>query len=130
MNGSFPAEYYETQFRLQGSPEPLPQTFAIITAWNPMDRDWSMRMNRSADHRLRRLLERRGTPHFRAIGESPDGSHSEPGWAVVTSLVDALAIGRRYKQRAIWWIEGEQLHLIACITNQTEKLGGFSERLH
>lgn len=129
MTGPFPVEYYETQFRLVGSPEPLPRAFAIITAWNPMDCVYSSKMNRAADHRLRRLLERRCSHHFPAIGESPDGSHAEDGWAVVVSLSDALAIGRRYKQRAIWWIEDDQLHLISCSTNQMEALGPFSERI-
>ena len=101
---SFPSSYYETRFTLDGAPDPLPGRFAIITAHNPMDGAWSKRMNAGADHRLRRLLERKLLPHFRATGHSPDHSHAEAGWALVVDLDTSLAIARRFKQRAIWWI--------------------------
>lgn len=126
---SFPANYYETRFTLQGAPDPPPARFAIITAHNPMDRRWSRRMNATADHRLRRLLERGLLPHFRATGHAPDHSHSEPGWAVVTDLDTALKIARRFKQRALWWIEDDELHLVASSGQPREILGTFRERV-
>ncbi len=126
---SFPASYYETRFTLEGPPDPLPACFAIITAHNPMDRGWSPRMNAAADHRLRRLLERRLLPHFRATGHAPDHSHAEPGWAITTDLDTALAIARRFHQRALWWIEDDQLHLIASTGQPREGMNAFSERV-
>jgi len=94
-----------------------------------MDRDWSRKMNVVADHRLRRLLERQNLRHFRATGQSVDGSHAEPGWAIETSLDSALAIGRRYKQRAIWWIQQDDLTLASCLTPQMEIVATFSQRI-
>ncbi|MCH7225539.1 DUF3293 domain-containing protein [Haloferula sp. A504] len=126
---SFPASYYETRFTLVGAPDPLPPRFAIITAHNPMDRPWSPRMNATADQRLRRLLERKLLPHFRATGHAPDHSHAEPGWAIVTDLGTALAIARRFKQRALWWIEDNELHLIASARQRREIPGTFTERI-
>lgn len=126
---SFPSNYYETRFSFENAPAPLPSRFAIITAHNPMDRRWSPRMNAAADHRLRRLLERKLLPHFRATGHAPDHSHTEPGWAVVTDLDTALAISRRFKQRALWWIEDGQLQLIASPGTPREHLGPFLEKV-
>jgi hypothetical protein len=126
---SFPASYYETHFRLEGAPDPLPRHFAIITACNPMDQPWSARMNASADHRLRRLLKRRLIRHFRAIGHAPDHSHAEPGWAVQTDLDLSIAIARRFRQRALWWIENDSLHLVAATGGSSEALGSFRHRI-
>lgn len=125
---SFPTSYRETRFTLVAAPDPLPGRFAIITAHNPMDRPWSGRMNATADHRLRRLLDRKLIPHFRAIGHAQDHSHVEPGWAVVTELDAALSIARRFKQRALWWIEDNSLHLIASSGSPRETLGSFKDR--
>jgi hypothetical protein len=126
---TFPATYYETHFTIEGAPDPLPARFAIITAHHPMDRRWSPRMNATADHRLRRLLERKLLPHFRATGHSPDHSHAEPGWCIATDLDTALRIARRFQQRALWWIEDDQLHLIAYSGTPRETLGSFRGRV-
>jgi hypothetical protein len=126
MPERFPAGYYNCRF----SAEPAPgESFAIVTAWNPMDRLWSGRMNRAADHRLRRLLGRKHLPHTRATSMAPDGTHTEPGWAVACDLPVALHIARRFRQRAIWWVENGTLHLVACDDAHTESLGPFSDRL-
>ncbi|MBK1826234.1 DUF3293 domain-containing protein [Haloferula rosea] len=129
MSSTFPACYYDTRFRIEGAPTPWPDTCAIITAWNPMDRCWSRKMNVAADHRLRRLLERQHLKHFRASGQSPDGSHQEPGWAIVTNLGNALKIGKRYKQRAIWWVVDDELQLHSCLTGHQETVAGFAQRM-
>ncbi len=116
----FPADYYDCRFSSAG---PVPaEPFAIVTAWNPMDQRWSGRMNRAADHRLRRLLERKHLPHQRITCMAADATHAEPGWAVRCDLATALSLGRRFKQRALWWIEDKHLHLVACDD-------GFSERV-
>ena len=129
MNPVFPSEYYETRFKLEGAPDPLPKAFAIITAHNPMNRVMTPRINRKADLRLKRLLERKLLPHFRATGMSPDGTHAEPGWAVETTLPIALAITRRYKQFALWWIENSELDLVHHDGVAREGAGEFSDRL-
>ncbi|GAA5481106.1 DUF3293 domain-containing protein [Haloferula sargassicola] len=122
MTGRFPAGYYDCRFSWENGAPDWP-AFAIVTAHNPMDRRWSGRMNRAADHRLRRLLERRLLAHVRVTCSSPDGSHAEPGWAVRSDRDTALAIARRYKQRAIWWIEHGDLHLVSCREHHSERVG-------
>ena len=125
----FPHYYYDTRFHLEGAPDPLPHAFAIIAAHNPMNRIRSLRINRKDDLRLRRLLERKLHPHFRAIAQATDGSHIEPGWAVEAPVEEALAIARRYKQFAIWWIESGELHLIHSTGEPRSHVGAFSGHL-
>jgi hypothetical protein len=78
---------------------------------------------------LRRELEELGLAPFRATGCSPDLSHREPGWAVVISKVEAIALGRRHRQLAVWRIKDDALILIDCATAKEERIARFSERI-
>jgi len=126
---NLPPEYFSTVFLLDGQPPALPDSFAIITAWNPMDRATSDAANHKEDEALRTILADLQTPHFRAAGCSPDLSHREPGWAVAIDKPAAIELGKRFQQRAIWWIEGDNLLLIPCDGATAEDLGSFAARL-
>lgn len=125
----FPESYLSTVFLLDSSrPFRLPASYAIITAWNPMDRDVSMEENQREDEALRQSLELQALPFFRVTGCSPDLSHREPGWAVEIPKSDAIVLGRRFGQRAIWWIEGDDLTLVSCIDGGEQEIGSFQVR--
>ncbi|HEY1123844.1 MAG TPA: DUF3293 domain-containing protein [Haloferula sp.] len=111
---TMPEEYLTTVFLLGVRPVPLPKKFAIITGWNPMDRPTSGAENIREDEALRRSLELKARPYFRATGCSPDLSHREPGWGAEITKEEAIALGRRFNQRAIWWVENGNLTLIGC----------------
>lgn len=129
MPQSFPEPYFSTYFSLEDAPEPLPCRFAIVTAFNPMDRKLSHDENRLADQSLKNLIKDRNLSHFRATGGSPDMSHSEPGWAIETNLESALEMARKFNQRALWWIEDDELHLVDCSRTTPLHLSRFSDRL-
>lgn len=124
-----PQEYLETVFLVPGTPLTLPASFAIITAWYPMDRETSTKTNLLADESLRRSLELRHVPYFRAIGCSPDLSHREPGWAAEMAKQDAIGLAKRYNQRAIWWVQKDELILIMCEDGSETSLGSFQLRM-
>ena len=127
---TFPEEYLTTVFLLDSSrPVQLPMKFAIITAWNPRHRSTTEAENHREDEALRRTLELMCLPYFRATGCSPDYSHREPGWAIETTKVEAIELGRRYGQRAIWWIEGGELILVSCEDGGEQALGSFDLRV-
>ena len=126
---ALPQEYRSTVFLLEGAPAPLPSSFSIITAWNPMDEDTPAGENEEKDADLRRELDLRSLPYFRATGCSPDLRHREPGWAVVASPEDALVLGRKFRQRAIWRIEQDNLIIVDCADGSTEAIASFSSRL-
>jgi len=103
--------------------------FAIVTACNPADRPTDDEANRRADAALAVELDRLGWRRFRVIGGSPDGAHQEPGWGVdCGSLADALGLGRRWDQVAIFWVEHDELLLAGCHDGSVEALGPWSLR--
>jgi len=124
-----PQEYLKTVFLIPGTSLVLPGSFAIITAWNPMDRPTSAKDNQLADESLRRSLELRHVSYFRVIGASPDLSHREPGWGTQMTKEDAITLARRYNQRAIWWVAKDELTLIMCEDGSETQLGSFKLRM-
>lgn len=126
---SLPPEYFSTVFLLEQPPDPLPRTFAIVTAWNAEGVTIDDAANEIADHVLRRELLDLGLPHFRVTGCSPDLTHREPGWAVAISKVEAIGLGRRHRQLAVWRIKDDELILIDCATAKEERIARFSERI-
>ena len=93
-----------------------------------MDRTTSREENQREDEALRRSLELQGLSFFRVTGCSPDLSHREPGWAVEIPKSDAISLGRRFGQRGIWWVEGDELTLISCIDGSELTIGSFQVR--
>ncbi len=126
---SLPPEYASTVFHLEDPPDPLPPTFAIITAWNPGDERPSADANEAADLALRNDLADSGRVVFRASGFSPDFLHGEPGWGADIPKADAIVLGRKYRQRAIWWIAGSDLILLDCETSDEQRVASFPRRL-
>lgn len=124
-----PSEYLDTVFLLEDPPDPPPASFAIVTAWNPEGRTADEAANRRADEVLHRELEDLGLAPFRATGSSPDLSHREPGWAVVISKVEAIALGRLHRQLAVWRVQDDELFLVDCATGGETRVAGFSERI-
>jgi hypothetical protein len=125
----FPEAYHSTVFLLEDRPFIFPPSFAIITAWNPMDRQRPDTDNVLEDEALRRTLELKMIPYFRATGCSPDLTHREPGWAATMAKSEAIDLGRRFGQRGIWWIEGDDLILVSCTDGQEKRIDTFSLRL-
>lgn len=126
---ALPPEYFPTVFLIEDPPDPLPAFFAIVTAWNPDGMPADEAANRRADEVLHRELVELGLAPFRITGCSPDLSHREPGWAVVLSKVEAIALGRRHRQLAVWTILDEELILVDCANGEETAAGGFSERI-
>lgn len=126
---SLPPEFHSTVFLLEDPPDLLPPDFAIVTAWNPEGLTSDATANRKADEVLHRELEELGLAPFRATGCSPDLSHREPGWAVVISKVEAIALGRRHRQLAVWWIRNDEMILVDCSTGEEARVARFSERI-
>ena len=126
---TLPPEYLSTVFLLENPPEPLPSSFAIVTAWNPRGVPSGAAANRAADAVLKRELDELGLAPFRATGCSPDFKHREPGWAVAISKVEAIALGRRHRQLAVWWIRNGGLILIDCSNGEETQVAEFSDRI-
>lgn len=129
MASSLPTAYYTTRFFLDGKRASLPSSFAIVTAFNPMDEAVGPEANANADLRLEQALKSAGIPIMRVTGGSPDMSHLEPGWALDCHLTEALSLARKFRQRAIWWVDQDQLHLVDCSNPTPQPVAKFTERV-
>lgn len=120
------AEFHTTIFQL--IPDSLPESFYIVTAWNPFGKTVSVEENRVRDAQLEReVLSRKP---FRVIGMSPDEKHGEPGWGFVATEEEALALAMKYEQDAIYHIRANHLTLISADGSERAELGLWSERVH
>ena len=106
-----------------------PAAFAIITACDPDAKKTDPAVNQSADFQLESELRIKGCRYWRVTGGSPDFAHAEPGYAAELPLSEALNIGRKYRQEAIFWIERDELIIVGCGSELRQELGSWSERL-
>ena len=118
---------YETSvFEVKGE---LPQSFLIITAYNPKGLNAPLSRNLHQDATLKSVLVNRGLAPVRVIGQSPDGHHQEPGWAVELDLATGLEVARIFKQLAIYVVESNQLSLHDCYGTKKVELGDWESKV-
>ncbi len=105
---------------------PLPAPIYVITACNPGGVDRAEEENRAATARLVGELWVSGLAISRALGRSPSGDHSEASVAVSgLNRTEALRVGRRYGQIAIYEVTADTVILAAC---HCERVEAFDRR--
>lgn len=117
------ALFKQAVFRCAPLPADWPADFAIITAHDPDGLSASAELNRAADEALEAELRAAGHRLHRITGGSADGAHLEPGWGVPVGLPGAVEYGRRYRQLAVFCIQGGGLKLVDCADGASEDLG-------
>jgi len=126
----FHADYFETCFELEGKMEDLPSSYSIITAYATTGEKWTDEENREADVRLATELDKVGASKWRITGYSPSSGHAEPGWAIELPHEKANALGKNYRQHAIYFVEKGALNVMLCEDSILAKVGVMTERLH
>ena len=117
------ALFQQAVFRSAPLPADWPADFAIITAYDPDGLPTTPELNRAADKALESELRAAGYRLHRITGGSADGVHLEPGWGVPIGLSGAVEYGRRYRQLAVFYIQGGGLKLVDCAVGASEDLG-------
>ena len=117
------ALFKQAVFRCTPLPADWPADFAIITAYDPDGLPTTQELNRAADKALESELRAAGYRLHRITGGSADGVHLEPGWGVPIGLPGAVEYGRRYRQLAVFYIQGGGLKLVDCADGASEDLG-------
>lgn len=110
----FHPPYALTRFEIAVAPAEWPPAFALVTGWATTGESWSESANLAANARLLARLEADGRWHHPVAGVSPDTRDREPGWAVAWPLEAARRLGAEFRQDAIYWIEGDALHVVGC----------------
>jgi hypothetical protein len=92
-----------------------PRPWTIISARNPMSVPLTDAANQERDRELAALLRDEGVACGAAEGRSPDGEWREPS-SVVFGLTRerALAIARRFEQRAVVWGAHGDVGILDC----------------
>ena len=103
--------------------------FAIVTAHNPMDIRLDELENKERNEILRKDLLLSDLIHREIIGCSEDHSHQELSFVVKCNLKQAIQMGNKFQQRAIFWVEENKLQIVDCKTLKSYDLGSFKKRL-
>jgi len=106
--------YSQARFQAELPYGGLPENFGIVTACNPFGKATSAEANAAATASLRELIERERWPFFPVTGGSADFSHAEPGFGVMAGEIDCVALGRVFKQDAIFWVNRGNVFLMPC----------------
>jgi hypothetical protein len=125
-----PPFYYQTRFKPDALPTPLPGTFAIITACATTGETWTESETEAANAALRADLERSDHLLGSLTGYSPDTGHAEPGFAASLPFEEACELGLKFKQDAIYYVDSGILHVSYCDERRRlEPVAAFLDRL-
>lgn len=120
--------YLNTRFKVVVPPEGIPSRFGIVTAHNPDGFRVSDAANEKAAAELRMELMNQNRYFFPVTGGSPDFSHAEEGFGIVMDCADqAVALGRQWRQEAVFWVEDGTVELWSCTTGKRTVVGPWHD---
>ena len=88
--------------------------FAVVTAAAPGGGAQHDAFDRARQAELDEVARTESAVARRVDGVSPDGRHRERSVAVRMTREDAVALGRRYQQSAIFWFDGRAFWLLGA----------------
>jgi hypothetical protein len=98
----------------------------VITAWNPHSRELDGDANRIRQESLESDLRR--LEMWPAVGLDPDSDYREEGVAVSgLSEMEAITLGARYDQNAIFVWTPASWRILSCIDERREEAGWLVE---
>ncbi|MEE2857890.1 MAG: DUF3293 domain-containing protein [Planctomycetota bacterium] len=93
----------------------LPDPIHVVTAYNPDCIPHTEAENQRRHQEMDDWIHDHDLPLWEGTGFASDGGWSEEGFALVgLSRMEALAVGRRWGQRAIWEWNAEALLTLDC----------------
>ena len=120
--------YFGVVFQRVESISNVIMPFAIVTAHNPMDMRLDEFKNNERNEILRKDLLQSNLIHREIIGCSEDHTHQELSFVVKCKLKQAIQMGNKFEQRAIFWVEENKLQIVDCKTLKSYDLGCFKKR--
>ncbi len=103
--------------------------YAIITAWNPFSKKQSQQINCINNQKLE--LDIQGFVFGRVMVGDRSFAWYEKSYSVVMEKQQAIELGRKYKQHAIYYVEQASiLYLVSCHMDKVQqKLGDITTRI-
>jgi hypothetical protein len=122
--------YFETRFRVDAPPPVWPSGFVILSAHATTGERWPDAVSARAHRALVDELTELGVWTIPLTGFSPTTGHAEPSIAVELDLDRARAIGRRFRQEAIYHVRDDALFVTLCDARAPlVPVGSFVERI-
>jgi len=121
--------YFDVIFKEIKVSYQYPQTFAIITAWNPKDVILPEQENQKRNRCLQKSIKKTMVLGTKIIGASADLQHQELSLIIEGAFQDLINLAQKFEQNAIFWVQGDSLELISCNSLKHFKLGSFRERI-
>ena len=91
-----------------------PESFGVVTAWNPNGKIISDKENAARMEALRKNLDRQKLRQFPVTGYALDSDHHEDGFGVVCGRGQTIELGKEWEQLAVFLIEDGWVWLIFC----------------
>ncbi len=106
------------------------QDFAVVAAFNSSGEHPDKTKDKIQARLLAKTLRDRKLEYLKVTLSSPDGKNREPGFAVILPEDDAVDLGCDFKQKAIFWVGGDDVLLVACLTTAMghERIGSWRDR--
>jgi hypothetical protein len=95
----------------------LTGAFGIVTACNPLGRSLEDSVNIRLTAVLTAVVVDRYPGARLAQGSSPDGTHTEPGWAIPASLQEIKTLAARFLQNAVFWFDAGCFSIVPVLAS-------------
>ena len=100
---------------------PFPGPVHVVTGWNPQGVSLGESTHRESNLRIASEILGMGARFVHGHGRSPSGDHAEPSLiAYGLDRDDAIEIGRRASQDAIFEIDAEAVRLLSCVDGRVD----------
>lgn len=102
-------------------PWPFPGPVYVITGCNPQGVSLGEERHDYINQQIAEDVVGRGGRYLMGVGRSPDGSHVEPSiiaWRI--SRADAIDMGNKANQDAIFEIDADEMRLLSCHDDRVE----------
>ncbi|NRA60226.1 MAG: DUF3293 domain-containing protein [Psychrobium sp.] len=110
--------------------------FCVITGCNPLGKLLTASKNYCLNRELAHDLRQLNLSFSPLIAGNKTFSHVENSFKVSCDKAQAVALGRKWRQNAIYWIKDDLLYLLpCCINDHTEHkfletfIGSFQKRI-
>jgi hypothetical protein len=88
---------------------------AVVTPCNPAGARSTTKQNVASVATMQTNLEATGILYVPTDGQSVDGRHVEPGFAIAADRDQAGALGRKWGQEAVFWFDGVCFWLLPAV---------------
>lgn len=103
-------------------------SFAIITACNPLGRVLNLKENTDLTQELKGHIG--AESYWEVVGSSPDRRHQEPSFFWQTDKAGAMKMADHFLQNAIYWVEAGELFLVPVkMAGKEVSMGKFKDFL-